>query len=265
MDRTARILPGMRYAAELSLCGGLRAAVVTQDEAQHAIVAIALWGGERSLLAGDADPAFVANPLHEAFGDRLYALATRHRRAEELRQETRLRRRAERCDFSVDRLRYRYPSERLPDGTTSSEWLHQLTLRGARERHGGTIPPDTQRQLDRELALIDELEYCGYFLTMYEIVRFCRDERIICQGRGSAANSAVCYCLGITAVDPVRMGLLFERFLSRERAEPPDIDLDIEHNRREAGPRLPYLERGNDYLTNPESMPTAPCAPASLS
>ena len=88
-------------------------------------------------------------------------------------------------------------------------------------------------QLERELELIDELDYCGYFLTMWEIVRFCREQEILCQGRGSAANSAVCYCLGITAVDPVRMGLLFERFLSRERAEPPDIDLDIEHDRRE--------------------------------
>ena len=81
--------------------------------------------------------------------------------------------------------------------------------------------------------LIDELDYCGYFLTIKEIVRFCREQNILCQGRGSAANSAVCYCLGITAVDPIRLGLLFERFLSRERAEPPDIDLDIQHGRRE--------------------------------
>ena len=87
--------------------------------------------------------------------------------------------------------------------------------------------------MTRELALIDELDYCGYFLTMWEIVRFCKEKGILCQGRGSAANSAVCYCLGITAVDPVRMDLLFERFISRERAEPPDIDLDIMHERRE--------------------------------
>jgi error-prone DNA polymerase len=95
------------------------------------------------------------------------------------------------------------------------------------------VPADVAAQLARELALIDELDYCGYFLTMWEIVRFCREKGILCQGRGSAANSAVCYCLGITAVDPVRMGLLFERFISRERAEPPDIDLDIMHERRE--------------------------------
>ena len=103
------------------------------------------------------------------------------------------------------------------------------------------------RQLDKELALIDELDYCGYFLTMWEIVRFCREQGILCQGRGSAANSAVCYCLGITAVDPVRMGLLFERFLSRERAEPPDIDLDIEHERREEVIQHVYAKYGRSH------------------
>jgi error-prone DNA polymerase len=274
----------------------------------HAAGVVALWGGDRSLLTGEADPVFVAHDLKEAFGGRLYALAARHRRAEEPRQEARLRRRAERlripvaagtevlyhkparreiqdvltcirhgvtlsgagrrikpngehvlrsphvfrslfeddpqgvartleiaerCSFSLDALRYRYPSEKLPGGRTSSEWLRELTLSGAGERYGGAVPAETARQIDRELALIDELDYCGYFLTMWEIVRLCRERGILCQGRGSAANSAVCYCLGITAVDPVRMGLLFERFLSRERAEPPDIDLDIEHERRE--------------------------------
>jgi error-prone DNA polymerase len=140
---------------------------------------------------------------------------------------------AGRCCFSLDHLRYRYPSERLADGTTTIQRLRQLTITGARERYGESIPSDVMQQLDKELELIDELDYCGYFLTIWEIVRFCRQRGILCQGRGSAANSAVCYCLGITAVDPVRMGLLFERFISRERAEPPDIDLDIEHDRRE--------------------------------
>ena len=101
-------------------------------------------------------------------------------------------------------------------------------------RYGGVVPDEKlRRQLDSELVLIEELDYPGYFLTMYEIVSYCRRRDIMCQGRGSAANSAVCYCLGITAIDPVRWSLLFERFLSRERAEPPDIDLDIEHERRE--------------------------------
>ena len=101
-------------------------------------------------------------------------------------------------------------------------------------------------QLEKELRLIEELGYCGYFLTMWEIVRFCRERAILCQGRGSAANSAVCYCLGITAIDPVRMGLLFERFLSRERAEPPDIDLDIMHERREEVIQHMYAKYGRD-------------------
>ena len=140
---------------------------------------------------------------------------------------------AGRCSFSLDQIQYRYPSENLPDGKTSGQWLRHLTFQGAEQRYGVTIPSKVRRQLEKELTLIEELDYCGYFLTMYQIVQFCRRRGILCQGRGSAANSAVCYCLGVTAVDPVRMELLFERFISRERNEPPDIDLDIEHRRRE--------------------------------
>ena len=154
---------------------------------------------------------------------------------------------AARCQFSLADLNYRYPSESLPDGTTSAQWLCQLTYAGAQLRYRGRVSAEVSAQLDKELALIDELDYCGYFLTMYEIVEFCRRERILCQGRGSAANSAVCYCLGITAVDPVRMKLLFERFLSRERAEPPDIDLDIEHERREEVIQHVYAKYGRDH------------------
>jgi error-prone DNA polymerase len=154
---------------------------------------------------------------------------------------------ADRCDFSLDQLRYRYPSEQLPDGTTSLQQLERLTIEGARKRYGGVIPNPVRQQVEKELALIDELDYCGYFLTIWEIVRFCRQRGILCQGRGSAANSAVCYCLKITAVDPVHMGLLFERFLSRERAEPPDIDLDIEHNRREEVIQHVYDTYGRDH------------------
>ena len=140
---------------------------------------------------------------------------------------------AERCTFSLAQIRYRYPAEDRPDGVSERDWLRQLTWAGAKSRYGGEIPGGVARQLEKELELIHELDYGGYFLTMYEIVQFCRRMNILCQGRGSAANSAVCYCLGITAIDPVRLDLLFERFLSRERAEPPDIDLDIEHERRE--------------------------------
>ncbi len=154
---------------------------------------------------------------------------------------------ASRCEFSLDQIRYRYPSERLPDGRSSSQWLRELAFAGAAERHGGRIPDATRAQLDKELALIDELDYGGYFLTMREIVQFCRSRSILCQGRGSAANSVVCYSLGVTAIDPVRMGLLFERFLSRERAEPPDIDLDIEHERREEVLQHVYEKYGRSH------------------
>jgi error-prone DNA polymerase len=146
---------------------------------------------------------------------------------------TRTREIAERCTFSLSEIRYRYPSERLPDGKTSSEWLEELTWRGAKERYPDGVPHRVKELVRKELALIGELDYCGYFLTMWEIVRFCRENAILCQGRGSAANSAVCYCLGVTAVDPARIDVLFERFISKERAEPPDIDLDIMHERRE--------------------------------
>ena len=153
---------------------------------------------------------------------------------------------AARCRFSLAEIRYRYPSERLPDGDTSSSWLRRLTEEGARRRFGGRVPAAVRTQIAKELVLIDELDYCGYFLTMWEIVEFCRRHGILCQGRGSAANSAVCYCLGITAVDPTRVDLLFERFLSRERAEPPDIDLDIMHERREEVIQFVYEKYGRD-------------------
>ena len=153
---------------------------------------------------------------------------------------------AARCRFSLAEIRYRYPSERLPDGDTSSSWLRRLTEEGARRRFGGRVPAAVAAQIAKELVLIDELDYCGYFLTMWEIVDFCRRHGILCQGRGSAANSAVCYCLGITAVDPTRVDLLFERFLSRERAEPPDIDLDIMHERREEVIQFVYEKYGRD-------------------
>lgn len=154
---------------------------------------------------------------------------------------------AARCDFSLCSLRYRYPAEGRPGGKSESDWLCELTLRGARRRYGGQIPADVLSQLERELLLIHELDYGGYFLTIWEIVQFCRQQNILCQGRGSAANSAVCYCLGITAVDPVKLDLLFERFISRERAEPPDIDLDIEHRRREEVIQFVYRRYGRRH------------------
>jgi error-prone DNA polymerase len=137
--------------------------------------------------------------------------------------------------FDPAELRYRYPSEWIPRGHTAQSYLKELTWKGAIERYGGEprINEATRRQLEHELRLIDQLGFADYFLTIWEIVDFARQREILCQGRGSAANSAVCYCLGITAIDPVRMNLLFERFISAERGEPPDIDVDFEHERRE--------------------------------
>jgi len=274
-----------------------------------------------SNLSGPPDPSPFPEPLRAAFGDRLYVVLARHRRAEETLKEIRLRelaarfglptvaavevlyhtpgRRplqdvltciregvtlpaagrllrpndqhalkgpedmarlfaddpaslertrevAARCAFSLGELRYRYPLERLPKGKTSFQYLEERTFEGAARRLGGKFETQVP-QLKKELALIRELEYEGYFLTMHEIVEYCRRERILCQGRGSAANSAVCFALGITGVDPTQVNLLFERFISRERAEPPDIDLDIEHNRREEVIQHVYRKYGRTH------------------
>jgi error-prone DNA polymerase len=153
---------------------------------------------------------------------------------------------AGRCIFSLSQIRYRYPAEWLPHGMTSSSWLRHLAHEGARKRFGGDVPLEVMAQLDAELRIIEELDYGGYFLTMHEIVEFCRAHNILCQGRGSAANSVVCYALGVTAVDPMRVDLLFERFLSKERNEPPDIDLDVTHERREEVIQYMYEKYGRD-------------------
>ncbi|HRO59813.1 MAG TPA: PHP domain-containing protein, partial [Burkholderiaceae bacterium] len=137
------------------------------------------------------------------------------------------------CKFSLESLRYEYPDEIVPPGETPASWLRTLTLRGATERYAGAVPEAVRRQVERELALIADLRYEPFFLTVADIVAFARGRGILCQWRGSAANSAVCYCLGITEVDPAQSNLLFERFVSRERKEPPDIDVDFEHQRRE--------------------------------
>jgi len=137
------------------------------------------------------------------------------------------------CSFSLDELRYEYPDEVVPPGHTAASYLRSETWIGAHRRFREGIPAGVQQQIEHELALIAAMRYEHYFLTVYDIVRFARSQHILCQGRGSAANSAVCYCLGITEVDPSRANLLFERFISKERNEPPDIDVDFEHQRRE--------------------------------
>ncbi len=153
---------------------------------------------------------------------------------------------ARRCRFSLDELRYEYPRELVPRGRTASEHLRDLTTRGMRRRWPEGVPDKVTKLVEHELALIAELRYEAFFLTVYDIVEFARARKILCQGRGSAANSAVCFCLGITEVDPSRMEMLFERFLSKERNEPPDIDVDFEHDRREEVIQYVYQKYGRE-------------------
>ena len=151
---------------------------------------------------------------------------------------------AERCAFSLDELRYEYPEEVVPAGETPASWLRKATYEESRQRYPQGMPEKVKSIVEHELALIADLRYEPYFLTVYDIVRHARSQGILCQGRGSAANSAVCYCLGITEVDPARMSVLFERFISRERNEPPDIDVDFEHQRREEVMQYIYAKYG---------------------
>jgi error-prone DNA polymerase len=153
---------------------------------------------------------------------------------------------AARCRFSLDELRYEYPDEIVPPGHTPASHLRELTWAGAAQRYPDGVPAKVRELLEHELQLITDLHYEPYFLTVHDIVRFARSRAILCQGRGSAANSAVCYCLGITAVDPERMSVLFERFISRERNEPPDIDVDFEHQRREEVMQYLFAKYGRE-------------------
>jgi error-prone DNA polymerase len=153
---------------------------------------------------------------------------------------------AERCNFSLDELRYEYPEEIVPPGETPASYLRKATYEEARVRYPQGMPAHVAATVEHELRLIEDLRYEPYFLTVYDIVRFARSRGILCQGRGSAANSAVCYCLGITEVDPARMSVLFERFISKERNEPPDIDVDFEHQRREEVMQYIYSKYGRE-------------------
>ncbi|MFN9279966.1 MAG: error-prone DNA polymerase [Betaproteobacteria bacterium] len=148
------------------------------------------------------------------------------------------------CAFSLDELRYEYPQEIVPDGHTPTSWLRVLTEEGALKRFPGGVPPTVRATIEHELALIAQLKYEPYFLTVADIATWARGQGILCQGRGSAANSAVCYCLHVTEVDPARMSVLFERFISAERNEPPDIDIDFEHQRREEVIQYLYRKYG---------------------
>lgn len=153
---------------------------------------------------------------------------------------------AQECQFSLSEIRYEYPSEWIPARHSAQSYLEELVHTRAPQFYSGQVPEEVQRQLRHELQLIQRLGYADYFLTIYDIVAFARSQNILCQGRGSAANSAVCFVLGITAIDPVRMNLLFERFISEERGEPPDIDVDFEHERREEVIQYIYSKYGRD-------------------
>ena len=173
-------------------------------------------------------------------GFRLFPNGERHLRSRELLADryppellAETVRISQRCRFSLDQLKYEYPHEVVGQGHTPASWLRHLTEIGIRHRWPDGIGPSARAQIDKELKLISELKYESYFLTVHDIVAFARRQGILCQGRGSAANSAVCFALGITELDPGRVNLLFERFISKERNEPPDIDVDFEHERRE--------------------------------
>jgi len=151
---------------------------------------------------------------------------------------------ADRCQFSLDELAYHYPDEPVPPGITAQKHLAHLAIMGAKERYPDGVPSRVLAAIEKELFLIEELDYATYFLTVNDIVAWARAQDILCQGRGSAANSAVCFCLGITSVDPDKSSLLFERFMSKERREPPDIDVDFEHERREEVIQYVYRRYG---------------------
>ncbi len=153
---------------------------------------------------------------------------------------------AERCTFNLDELRYEYPEELAPAGTTPTEYLAKLTWCGAAKRYPTGIPDKVRHLIERELELIQDLRFEAYFLTVHDLVAFARSRDILCQGRGSAANSAVCFCLGVTSVDPEHIDLLFERFVSKERDEAPDIDVDFEHERREEVLQYLYTKYGRE-------------------
>jgi error-prone DNA polymerase len=153
---------------------------------------------------------------------------------------------SERCHFSLDELAYQYPAEVVPENQTPASHLRQITYEGAGRRWPNGMPAKVQAQIEHELELIAEMKYEHYFLTVADIVRFARSQHILCQGRGSAANSVVCYCIGVTEVDPARMSVLFERFISKERGEPPDIDIDFEHQRREEVIQYLYGKYGRE-------------------
>jgi error-prone DNA polymerase len=256
----ARFPGRVRIAVELLREGedGKRLAALTRIGAECGIGLVASGDVHMHLRARrrlqDALTAIRLNEPIAQLGKRLYANGERY-----LRERARLERLyprellaatvelAQSCHFSLDELRYEYPHELVPPGETPTSYLRWLTEEGARWRWPGGVPAAERSALEHELALIEELRYEPYFLTVHDVVAYARRQGILCQGRGSAANSRVCYCLGVTSVDPQRgASLLFERFISRERNEPPDIDIDFEHERREEVLQYVYNKYGRN-------------------
>ena len=256
----ARFAGRLRIAVELLREGtdGARLASLTQLGARCGVTLIASGDVHMHVRARrrlqDALTAIRLNTPIAALGGELYANGERY-----LRERARLMRLYPRalleasaavaadCHFSLDELRYEYPHELVPPGETASSHLRKLTEAGARWRWPQGVPPAERHAIEHELELIAELRYEPYFLTVHDVVAFARSQGILCQGRGSAANSRVCYCLGVTSVDPQRgAALLFERFISRERNEPPDIDIDFEHERREEVLQYVYRKYGRE-------------------
>ena len=262
LSKLARALPRRCYLAGQNLLQGgdqrrLAALAVMADD--NAVPLIATndvhYHIPQRRDAQDVLSAVREHCIVEKAGFRLFPNAERHLKSADHMARlfhrhpdaiTRTLRIVEDCRFSLDELVYEYPDDEAPPGVTPQEELTRLTWAGARERYSGHLPEPVQAQINHELALIDQLNYANYFLTVYDIVRFAKSRGILCQGRGSAANSAVCYCLAITAIDPVRMDLLFERFISTERGEPPDIDVDFEHERREEIIQYIYKKYGRE-------------------
>jgi error-prone DNA polymerase len=232
-----------RLAGMLSLASSLRVPAVACNDVHMHVRA-------RQCLQDTLTAIRLGKPLSE-LGHARFPNGERHLRpipdlrklypAELLAESVRI---ADRCRFALDELRYEYPSELVPDGHSPATWLRHLTVSGLRRRWPEGTPEKVARQVEHELRLIAELGYEPFFLTVQDLVEFARSQGILCQGRGSAANSAVCYALGITEVDPDRLDLLFERFVSKERNEPPDIDVDFEHERREEVIQYIYRKYG---------------------
>ncbi|WP_332825060.1 error-prone DNA polymerase [Ramlibacter sp.] len=246
-------------AAELLLLGDDELWLQTLQQAGEATGIPVVAAGDVHMHARSRKPlqdvmtaVRLGKPVHEC-GFELQANAERHLRhrmrlassypTEWLERTLEV---SDRCSFTLEEVKYQYPLETVPAGLTPRQALRRFTIEGARTRYPQGVPWRVRKQLVRELDLISDCAYEMYFLTVHDIVAFARSQKILCQGRGSAANSAVCFCLGITAVDPTRSHLLFERFISRERKEPPDIDVDFEHERREEVIQYIYAKYGRE-------------------